>query len=551
MYHIQLLIDKCRRSTDGQVIPEMAKIAKKLASYGVLPNNAIPYIEEFTAHSDDGSIVDIDYETLDRIPEFHKNGFDDVETIQASKFLKTDLEDKNQVKSFIFDLHNAQIKTPAALNLLDKLSVFNEDKKSYSIQPAAVKTLISLKKVLTLTRNNEYKERNNEIAKEGLSYMEAGDQTFVFKNGDYKYSFSKTKLSPGEVISEYGEMMSNIEDDLLAKFVGKYKVKGGLLNHAAVRVFTSLRCAGIIHGNLFDLISSIVSKNTSEIDGNKLGCIERIMGKGALSTDISTFLDIIDRDENGKYNEEQIETVCDLTEAKIGANDIKLLLPEINGDKDIRYMISYCASGFSNKANLAKLIPMVKTKDGVKDENACDTVCKITQKVFNEDYLASETEETMISDLNTIFSEAKDPDTDMVSDEAAGTCSILADKGYGIYDIKDALIACQDKDGHADEAMSETLWDLAVKDVELPQIFEALDACRDSEYHINETLTALMFELLNSGNSIEDVINLVSACKSQNQDKTYSVNEQNCTMIKALIGQNFSVANILNLVAKH
>ena len=507
------VIDECSMSyllqkicdDDGTIPGPVAKAVEVLAKASVKPAS-IPQIlnEILIQDSSDQEIPDLS--VCNEIADLKKADFDDFEALKVAKFLNPDFDDMDSVKSQILRFKKSGISPDAMLKILEILSVENPQTAKKSISDSSVKSLISLKKTLASTRNNEKKERDNPINHLGVLTFNFGNDVIIMKDNKVKYISPVEGESSQNLRKDYDKLISQIEDNLLIEYVRKYSDVDGEINSKYLRVMTVLRNNGIPYDQLLEMTDFCLGQNG--IDKNKLNTIIQLKSSGALGIDILPLLDVAEKEKDGSYSSDDIQNICALTSAVIGGKEVSALLPEVRGKENVKEFFVYFSQFFEDKSNLLKLLPLIKDEEGNIDENAMDVLCVLADNLlFGDD--SPNAEATFVQQADNIINLIVDKESGKVSDDGAGICSVMSQNGESYEDIMYMIKQCKDSSGNINAKLSEILWDLSIAKTQIQDLKTAIEFCKKGNGDIDDMRADSLISLFEKGYPKDKVIDYI------------------------------------------
>lgn len=500
-YALSGILKKCV-DDNGVVTDNIASAVEILGKSGVKPVSVTQMLEEFSLENQDGT-DSVDLEMCSNIASFKAAGIEDFDALKFVKFINENFENKAVVESQIKKMQKVDISSDATIKILNALSVKNPETSQKIISDSAVQSVVSLKKAMSSTRNNEKAERDNPINLLGVLMLKMGDDVMVMKGNKITYVSPVEGKTVHDLKKEYDEMVSKLEDSLLLEYVQKYKDKNGEIDSKYLRTMTVLRNKGIPYDQLFNMTDFCVNDNG--IDSQKLNAIAKIKSSGALGVDVLPILEAVEQTPDGKYSEEDIKNACALSSAVIGGKELIALLPEVRGKENVKEFFEYFSQLFEDKSNLIQILSLIKDEEGNIDENAMDVLYGLAHNFFvSADGAMSESD--FMKNANDIVYAAMDKDGIRVNDEGAGICSIMCQNKQGPKEILIGLEKCKDLNGKIDEKLSEILWDLSVRQAHISDIEYILDFCRKETGEINYTMADNIISLMEEGYSKDDVI---------------------------------------------
>ena len=507
------VIDECSMSyllqkicdDDGTIPGPVAKAVEVLAKASVKPAS-IPQIlnEILIQDSSDQEIPDLS--VCNEIADLKKADFDDFEALKVAKFLNPDFDDMDSVKSQILRFKKSGISPDAMLKILEILSVENPQTAKKSISDSSVKSVISLKKTLASTRNNEKKERDNPINHLGVLTFNFGNDVIIMKDNKVKYISPVEGESSQNLRKDYDKLISQIEDNLLIEYVRKYSDVDGEINSKYLRVMTVLRNNGIPYDQLLEMTDFCLGQNG--IDKNKLNTIIQLKSSGALGIDILPLLDVAEKEKDGSYSSDDIQNICALTSAVIGGKEVSALLPEVRGKENVKEFFVYFSQFFEDKSNLLKLLPLIKDEEGNIDENAMDVLCVLADNLlFGDD--SPNAEATFVQQADNIINLIVDKESGKVSDDGAGICSVMSQNGESYEDIMYMIKQCKDSSGNINAKLSEILWDLSIAKTQIQDLKTAIEFCKKGNGDIDDMRADSLISLFEKGYPKDKVIDYI------------------------------------------
>lgn len=498
------VIEIIRKSKgDGNdIIPSYAQAIVKLVDSGVKKADLFSYTEAFTT-GEDGSI---DLESLDNALDFTVKGMSSKDSIKLASLLNENFTDKSQIKTAMMKLHKASVSPETINSLIEMLALEDIVTGQKTVSKKAVDQVLNLKKLLLSTRKNEDNERQNPINMLDVNVFTFGDNTMVMKNGKITY-LTPVEGEDYELSKErYDSMVAAIEDSMLLDFVSRYKDSNGEIDSKYLRIAMVLRNSGIVYNQVLDMIDSCINSE-GNIDKERLEAIISVKKAGALCDDIHGILDACERMPDGKYNEDDLQTVCDLTSAVIGGKEVCSLLPEVRGNGGLKEFVLLSSPAFSEKSNLLKLISIMKGKNSSVEENALDVMNDMVYNFLgNTEKLMPEKE--FVSQASEIINLARGK-CGIITDDAAGICAIMCENGESAENIKSALKLCSDTSGEIDEKLAEILWDMSVQHASYAEIQDAISICKNADKSINYSNADMILSLLEAGYSKDKILSFV------------------------------------------
>ena len=507
------VIDECSMSyllqkicdDDGTIPGPVAKAVEVLAKASVKPASIPQILNEILIQDSSGQEIP-DLSACNEIADLKKADFDDFEALKVAKFLNSDFDDMDSVKSQILRFKKSGISPDAMLKILEILSVENPQTAKKSISDSSVKSVISLKKTLASTRNNEKKERDNPINHLGVLTFNFGNDVIIMKDNKVKYISPVEGESSQNLRKDYDKLISQIEDNLLIEYVRKYSDVDGEINSKYLRVMTVLRNNGIPYDQLLEMTDFCLGQNG--IDKNKLNTIIQLKSSGALGIDILPLLDVAEKEKDGSYSSDDIQNICALTSAVIGGKEVSALLPEVRRKENVKEFFVYFSQFFEDKSNLLKLLPLIKDEEGNIDENAMDVLCVLADNLlFGDD--SPNAEATFVQQADNIINLIVDKESGKVSDGGAGICSVMSQNGESYEDIMYMIKQCKDSSGNINAKLSEILWDLSIAKTQIQDLKTAIEFCKKGNGDIDDMRADSLISLFEKGYPKDKVIDYI------------------------------------------
>jgi len=485
-YHINNFA-KQYTNEEGTIPKNIFQASKIMAAAGIKPNFISQILNNIKV-SDDNSSDAVNLNACAIIAELKANGFDDEDLTFLAKTVNQNYEDTEILKQSIFKMKKANISAETIAELAKILSVKSPDGESMVLSPKGVDSIIRVKKNLETTRENEKSERNNPINQLGVMKFMLNDKDMIIMKKNEAIYISPTE---GETYrdaqKEYNEIITRIEENMLVDFARKYKSQNGEIDSKYLRVISALRRTGVAYPQIFDMMDYCIN-NDGKINSERLSAITSLKTAGALGADISGILDSCGTDKEGHINKENLQNACDLTAAVIGGEEVSALLEDSAKNANAKELFIYFSQFFEDKTHLIELSEMIKTPDGEIDSNAVGVLFNLPQnKTFYEnDEL---TEQGFLDILNKILETAKNSDTGVISDNAAGICAIMSQNNMSAKDIETGLNLCRDKTGSIDYDLSEILWNLCLENSDIDDITNVINSCKNSKGEVNHKIT--------------------------------------------------------------
>lgn len=474
LYHVKNILEKCKRE-DGSVDVDKAEVVSKLAGAGVSSARMCEHIDTFTYYDSEKGKDCVNYPLLDETIGLMSSGVKEFDAVKFAQFLTGNFADKDSVRTSLLKLHKGNVETSSIFKIMNALAVINPDTGMKEISPKAVNTVAMLKKSLFSTRENENNERKNQINLLGVSVFKIGDQTMVSKDGRITYMTPVEGENYNVTKEKYEQLVASIEDDMLLEFATKYKDNNGEIDSKYVRVASQLRNIGLVYNGLFNVMESCINSDGS-INVEKLNTIKTIREAGALSDDVPMLVDACRIDENGKYNQEDVQTVCDLTSYVIAGKEVCSLLDAMRESEDAKDIITICLPYFTKNENFLRLIDLMKKPDRQFGENEMEMLYDLAT-IYFDDETARENGDKFIDVAAQTMTFARDKDG-TISDDAAGICAIMGKAGESISAIEEGLITCYGDDNRVDAKLAQILWDMYIQDASLSEVVEMVSVCK-------------------------------------------------------------------------
>ncbi len=503
IYHLSYLIDKCRNNEDGLINPQLAQGVSIIAAAGVDCSNAAQFLDINTSYEPQTGAPIVDFDKLQEISEFKDKKMDDVSILKYQRFLGSDFEDREKIKGFIFKFNDTGMNEEDTLSILDALKVNVSDDK-FDIKSEAVDSILNLKKILGATRKNEVEERKLSPESCWEDFCRIDENTVLVKTAK---GFSFENISddaPEEIRKKYDEAINATENGLLTTFAKKYVGRDGLIDSKYLRVASFLRNAGVVYKSMIPLIDASINREGT-IKQSDLEAVKQLKAANVLSADILPFIKKCPKNDDGTVHLESLKNYFELQEANYSSEEAVGLLNTIKVQPEQKEFLVDVGQFFDDKQNVFKLLPLIKNKEGNVDENSADVIYSLGCNIVKNHSQLSEKE--MVDEILIIMDKVKDSTTGEVSDEAAGTCSILSRNAFSTNAIWNVLVACENSSGGYDEGLSEIVWKMAVEKATPVEIVNVLKVCRSVEDHsILADKTAYILDLFNQGAKKDDVI---------------------------------------------
>ena len=517
-YLLDYIINKSKDDT-GNIPDNKAQAIIILAEAGVSMSFIPQILEDFkqaqlnnnkTLQKNPADVTEqTDIEACKQIAEFKTAGIDDFSAIKFTKLLKGKFEDKNLIKTSVMNLFKAGISPDACIQIIQELAVPGEINGTAKISTAAIKSIISLKNSLVLTRKNEKKERENPISQIGISKFQFGDTIIIMKGQEVTYITPTEGETVHNIQKDYDELISKIEDSMLTEFISKYKTQEGEIPSEHMRLATALRRSGICYDQLLPMIDFCLN-DEGTIDKQKLNVINSLKKAGALSKDIRAIMSSFEVDENGEYSKEDIKNACDLSKAVTGGNEVCALIPKIRGQELAKEFCVLLSSEISKKSVISDTLPLVRDNEGKYDINAMNILLSLANNIFAKNNNFNDKKFLEYAEL--ILSAAKNKGEDKISDTADNMGIFLHFDKEPENFIK-VLNLCKDKNGRIDDKLGEIVSKICIFVPSLIEIEKMIDFCKDQEGNISHEKADKLIETIDSSNYLDFILNFTANYK--------------------------------------
>ena len=514
-YLLDYIINKSKDDT-GNIPDDKAQAIIILAEAGVSMSFIPQILEDFkqaqlnnnkTLQKNPADVTEqTDIEACKQIAEFKTAGIDDFSAIKFTKLLNGKFEDKNLIKTSVMNLFKAGISPDACIQIIQELAVPGEINGAAKISPAAIKSIISLKNSLVLTRKNEKKERENPINQIGISRFQFGDTIIVMKGDKVTYITPTEGETVHDIQKDYDELISKIEDSMFSEFITKYKTQKGEIPSEYMRLATALRRSGICYDQLLPMIDFCLN-DEGTIDKQKLNTINSLKKAGALSKDISAIMSSFEVDENGEYSKEDIKNACDLSKAVIGGNEVCALIPEIRGQELAKEFCVLLSSEISKKSVISDTLPLVRDNEGKYDINAMNILLSLANNIFAKNNNFNDKKFLEYAEL--ILSAAKNKGEDKISD-TADNMSIFMHIDKEPENFIKVLNLCKDKNERIDDKLGEIVSKICIFAPSLTEIERIIDFCKDKKGNINREKADKLIKIIDSSNYLDFILNFTA-----------------------------------------
>ncbi len=499
-YHLQSLVQKCRNHGDT-VSDNVVNAVQVLASYKVSSAVSTQVIEELLSQNPEVE-KGIDLTLCNQVGNYKTAGFDDLSAFKFAK-LSQAFDDKTSLKDSVIKLAKADIRTDSTVKLLNELAVESPQTGNKKVSADAVKSVVSLKKALSVSRHNEKAEQDNPIGKLGTMVLNFSDGLMILKDNKVIKCSKDDAQNIGTLKMEYADLIAELEDNVLLDYVKKYKDNKGEINPNFLRTLTSLRHSGIAYPQLIEMTDFCTDGNS--VDKNKLSAIGELKKAGALGADIIHILENVEKTSNGEYSKEDMQNAADLTATVLGGNEVAALLPEVRNNENVKDFFVYFSQIMEHKSNLPEFLTMIKDANGSFDENAMDVLYNLAQNFFvSENGAMSEAD--FMKNSTEILKSAKDSGEAFVNDEGAGICSIMSQNKESAENIIKGLELCKTKAGKIDEQLAEILWDMCSHQADISEIETVLNVCRNDDNVVIHNITQHIISMFDEGKDKDQVL---------------------------------------------
>ena len=503
LYHLGYLLNKCRDEDTNLVNPLLAKAVEILASADVECSKVVQFLDNNSEYDYSTKELVIDFETLAEVKDFKSKNFSDEDTLFAQKFLSDGFVDRKKVKEFIFSFKAKGFSIEDTVKILDALKVKTSNEE-HDIKEESVDKLFILKKILLSTRKNEVAERKVAANSSLCDTFQIDEHTlFVRKERGFDVE-DISDNTPEKLKQRYDETIEIIENDLLVNFANKYKNSEGLLDDKSLRVATSLRNIGVVYGSLLPLIDLSLERSGS-INQSCLEAVKYLKGIQIPSAEIPNIIKQCPKNDDGTLHIDSLNLFPELMEVGFNSTEIASSLQEIKKSPELKDFFVDCGQLFEDKQNFFDLLPLTKDSMGQVDENSLDVIITLG---FNIAKNFPKTSEDKIKDnISFIMKKIKHPETNVVSDDAAGICSILASNNFGSNSIKNVLYGCEESDGVYNPDLSEIVWKMGLEKATVVEITGVLAKCRMNDRTLKPDVIQNVLQMFEEGYKKEDIIN--------------------------------------------
>ncbi len=471
-YFIPYIVKKCRE-LDGSIPDKTVEAIEALAAAGVKAPFLSRTIDSFLSADDSEEPINVNL--FEKMLTVKSLGFDDKTALKLSRLLNSGYSDDAAVLKSVKKLLSADLPDNVVFDILKALTVKDKENGEKSINPEAVNAVVQVKNILRETQANEKRERLSKIYQNNMPVQLSLDgETAILM--DKKGTFQTVSLKQYDTVQEakqaYDNLINQTENNMLLEFIRKYKNTDGSIDNKYLRIIYALRRYDITHEGLFDLTDLCIDK-AGNMDKNSLGAISLLKSKGALSKDISEILSSIERDYNGVYNPEELETACDLSSAVLGQPYLTKLLPDAKKNNVAKNFIMAASPYFDKKSNLVKLINLVKPDGQSIDDVSLEIADDI---LFSENN--DKTESEFIKYIAELLKLSRG--SEKTASEAAEQicCSIDV---FSPDEVLSLVKACLDSKGNVDKKLADAVYKLYHEGFGSNVIIEKINACKNGD----------------------------------------------------------------------
>lgn len=257
--------------------------------------------------------------------------------------------------------------------------------------------------------------------------------------------------------------ISKAEDEIVISFIKKYKLPGGKINKSALGIISGLRNKGYVPDNALLSLTEACMKKDGQADVRKSNAIVHLRQAGALTDEVLSIIDLIPRDESGKFDEAVLKDAEDLTRSVIGMPELGELLPQVKDKPAVKDSIVTVSQYYPHqKAQLQELIPLMLDEEGNEDKNAAVIVRDMARYMFPESqkWYAEKPEDMSIQNKNIenvleatkmVLEASKDEGSLSVNPIAVDLLSVMAESSRGCEEMVEILDTCKDNNGKINE----------------------------------------------------------------------------------------------------
>lgn len=402
---------------------------------------------------------------------------------------------KSEVVTNLIKLNKAGIPAKSCVKIIKDSKVnFNSQ-----INPDTINSIITLKKVLSTTRNNEAEERNNPIYKAGIQIWKFLNKVDIIRNNNVIYSGYDFETASKEEQTKHYEMLVNkIETDVMSDFIKSYS-KDGAINSKFVRVFTFLRNNGIVYEDMKNLMKECINKK-GELNKTNLETITALKKSGVLSCDVSTYLNEIN---NSKEPQKTLENICEMTSKLMTQKEITEILPLIEKNPNVKDVVLTAAPLFLQEYKINELLNEL-TEKIIFDKNVSTAISNMyddLQKI--EDSELHDIKMKQI--IYDVLSAAAD-NNNIVREDALKVISEINGKNYNFPpDLEKCLNICKTK-GNINEKLIKILHNMVSQNATIEEIESLISACKDKTDRLAGKKVNSITELFENGTTKETIL---------------------------------------------
>ncbi len=473
-YYVPLIVQKCRDingNISGEKVAVLSLLAQKNMSAAFLSGN----LGSLIAKGVDGAEV-INFDLCENIAKVKSFGYEDGFALDLAKFITLGNFDIDKTINYANNLLNAQISPHAVLHILNSAVGTDKITGEQYINERTIKSIITLKSVLVKNRMNELKEQQSpiNIANRPVKIADTpAGSIYKRQDGGMQFIQTPSEKSISKTKEDYIEKIALCEDNVLYKLLDKYKTTEGALDIKYIRILMALTSFGVVLNSLDEIMKLCLDKSGS-IDVNTIKVIGQYKKNGALSKDIPSLLSLPERNENGEYNQNMVNTVSVLSHAAIGLPYMTKLASDACNNEKLKDFLSEASVYFETKNNLVEIVDMVKSDGENVDETALEIVDDI---LFSENNDMNETD--FMEYIGDILQTARG-DNQYASKGAEKICCLI--DTFNPQDIKILLETAKNRFGIVDDKLSELAWVLYQKGYDLDSIINTVNSCKYDGY---------------------------------------------------------------------
>ena len=500
-YHARKAL-KCCKNLDGSISPDIISAAANLSETGASANVFIEFIDNFVK-SDDKNRKTIDLGLTEEFAALYNSGFNDVDSLKVLSFVQSNnFQSPAEIENYAAKLLRTGMSTNIIIDVLDKLKIKDKVSGKNKVLNSTMINVQLLKRALVRTRNNEIKEKSGSINVHGTKISKLDDTSvLVSKAGkDSKIVEQNPNLSVREIQKYINDKLSDEEDNIILKFIKKYKKDNGELDIIALRSITTLRRFGITNNEILKLTDYCIDNGKLNIE--KLELISELKQSNAESKDIIELIEAIGTDENGNFDEENKKNALDLTSAVIGGKEVVSLLPLVRGKEKVKEFVLYLSQNIENRLHVVSLTSLIKKNDDTVDETAMEILYKLTD-TFCDSTNSKIKPNDFVDAAEVIIRNSINPRTGVVDEEAAGICSILCKNGEPMKNVLEGIKMCKNQRGVIDTSLSELLWKLALEHASFDQISSIISHCKNRAGIVNKKAADSLVSMMTKKHTIE------------------------------------------------